>query len=186
MGGRSGAWFVRLVFLLGGLLFAVILAVLVWAATRPSDFRVERRLLVQAPPEKVYALIEDVRRWPDWVTMEMKDPTLQRRYFGPARGAGSGFDWSGRPESGQGRTTITEAVAPRRVVLQVWVREPHEDKQTVEVNLRPGAGGTEVHWATYGALSYFMRVTTAFTSMEAVMAPELDRSLANLKALAER
>jgi hypothetical protein len=68
--------FVRLVFLLGGLLSAVIVAVLVVAATRPSDYRVERTVLLKAPPEKVYTLIEDVRRWPDWSMEDEKDPKL--------------------------------------------------------------------------------------------------------------
>jgi uncharacterized protein YndB with AHSA1/START domain len=177
--------FVRLVFILGGLLFAVIVAVLVAAATRPSDYRIERTVVMKAPPEKVYSLIEDVRRWPEWSLEEQKDPTLQRSYFGPARGQGAGYEWTGKPESGKGRATITEAVPPSRVVVQVWVREPYMDKRTIEIALQPHAIGTEMRWAAHGPLSYFTKVTTAFTTIDAVMGPEVEGSLARLKALAE-
>jgi uncharacterized protein YndB with AHSA1/START domain len=53
---------------------------------RPDDYRVERSVVVKAPPEKVYTLIEDVRRWPDWSMDEDKDPALKRQFFGPPRG----------------------------------------------------------------------------------------------------
>jgi uncharacterized protein YndB with AHSA1/START domain len=177
--------FVRLVFILGGMLSAVIVAVLVLAAARPSDYRVERTVLLKAPPEKVYTLIEDVRRWPDWSMEDEKDPKLKRAFFGPARGTGAGYDWAGGPHSGKGRATITEAVPPSRVVVQVQVKEPYEDKSTLEIHLSPHDSGTLLRWAASGGMSYFTKVTTAFTTMDAVMGPRVEDSLAKLKLLAE-
>lgn len=177
--------FVRLVFLLGGLLFAVIVAVLIVAAARPDDYRVERTVVLKAPPEKVYTLIEDVRRWPDWSMDEVKDPTLKRQFFGPARGTGAGFDWAGGMHSGKGRATITESVPPSRLVVQVVVKEPYEDKSRLEINLSPHDSGTLLRWAATGGMSYFTKVTTTFTTMDAVMGPRVEDSLAKLKLLAE-
>jgi len=51
------------------LLIAVVLAVgalLVYAATRPDSFRIERSATIKAPPEKVYALVNDFHRWAAW------------------------------------------------------------------------------------------------------------------------
>lgn len=177
--------FARLVFVLGGMLFAVIVAVLIVAAARPSDYRVERTVLVKAPPEKVYTLIEDVRRWPDWSMDEMKDPALKRTFFGPARGPGAGYGWVGGMHSGKGRAVITQAVPPSRVMVQVEMEEPYEDKSTLEIDLRPHDSGTLLRWAASGGMSYFTKVTTAFTTMDAVMGPKVEDSLAKLKLLAE-
>jgi uncharacterized protein YndB with AHSA1/START domain len=177
--------FVRLVFLLGGLLSAVIVAVLVMAATRPSDYRVERTVLLKAPPDKVFALVEDARRWPDWSMDEEKDPTLKRQFFGPPRGVGAGYDWSGAAHSGKGRAVITEAVPPSRLVVQVQVQEPYQDKSVLEIDLSPQDDGTLLRWAASGGMSYFTKVTTAFTTMDAVMGPRVEGSLAKLKLLAE-
>lgn len=177
--------FARLVFVLGGMLFAVIVAVLILAAARPSDYRVERTVVVKAPPEKVYTLLEDVRRWPDWSMEDTKDPALKRQFFGPSRGTGAGYDWAGGMHSGKGRATITEAQPPTRLVVQVMVKEPYEDKSRLEIDLSPHDSGTLLRWAASGGMSYFTRITTTFTTMDAVMGPKVEDNLARLKLLAE-
>ena len=44
---------------------AVVLlaAVLAFAATKPDSFRVERATRIEAPPEKIFPLINDFRSW---------------------------------------------------------------------------------------------------------------------------
>ena len=37
--------------------------ILAYAATRPDTFRVERKIGVKAPPEKIYPLVEDLSQW---------------------------------------------------------------------------------------------------------------------------
>ncbi len=52
-----------------------------YAATKPSDFRVTRTALIQAPPEKMFPLISDFQRWGAWppyendVTWSMHGPS---------------------------------------------------------------------------------------------------------------
>ena len=41
----------------------VIAALLAYAAIQPDTFRVERATSIKAPPEKVFALINDYRGW---------------------------------------------------------------------------------------------------------------------------
>ena len=58
----------------------VIVAVLGFASTRPDTFRVERSMLIKAPPDKVFALINDFHQWEagsPWAKRnpEMKAPT---------------------------------------------------------------------------------------------------------------
>jgi hypothetical protein len=40
-----------------------IAAVLGFATTRPDTFHVQREIDIKAPPEKVFALINDFHRW---------------------------------------------------------------------------------------------------------------------------
>ena len=44
------------------LLIVGVLVVLGYAATRPDSFRLERSISVKAPPEKVFALINDFQK----------------------------------------------------------------------------------------------------------------------------
>jgi len=53
---------------------ALIAAVLVYASTKPDTFRVERSASIKAPPEKIFALINDFRRWDSSSPLEKKTP----------------------------------------------------------------------------------------------------------------
>lgn len=45
---------------------AAIAGLLIYAATRPDSFRLERSISIKAPAEKVHALIDDFHNWPSW------------------------------------------------------------------------------------------------------------------------
>lgn len=47
-------------------LVVLVVALLLYAATRPDSFRVERSTTIKAPPEKIFAAINDLRRWEAW------------------------------------------------------------------------------------------------------------------------
>ena len=50
---------------IGLALVLLIAALLIFAATRPDSFSVERRIVIQAPPEKIQPLIADFHLWAD-------------------------------------------------------------------------------------------------------------------------
>jgi Polyketide cyclase / dehydrase and lipid transport len=43
-----------------------IAAVLAFAATKPKTFHLRRSIAIKAPPEKVFALVNDLHKWNDW------------------------------------------------------------------------------------------------------------------------
>ena len=44
----------------------LVAAFLIYAATRPDTFRVQRTTTIKAPPEKIFPLINDFQRWGAW------------------------------------------------------------------------------------------------------------------------
>ena len=52
-------------------------------------FVVSRSVTVNAPPEKIYALIADPRGWTQWSAWNQRDPKMTIEYSGPASGAGA-------------------------------------------------------------------------------------------------
>jgi hypothetical protein len=45
---------------------AVIGALLLYAATKPDTFRVQRSISIQAPPEKIFAVLNDFHQSVSW------------------------------------------------------------------------------------------------------------------------
>jgi len=67
----------------------LVAALLAYAATRPATFRVERSTSIKAPPEKIFALINDLHGWGAWSPFEKKDPAMKRTLSGAPNGKGA-------------------------------------------------------------------------------------------------
>ncbi len=91
-------------------LVVVVAALLVYAATRPDSFRIERSAVIKAPPEKIFALINDLHQWTAWSPWEGIDPALKRSYSGAPSGKGAAYAWEGNNKVGSGRMEILESV----------------------------------------------------------------------------
>src|SRR5882672_1128475 len=89
-----------------------VVAVLAYAATRPDNFRVQRSASIKAPPEKIFALINDLHGWSAWSPYEKKDPAMKRTFSGAPSGKGAVYEWDGDKNVGQGRMEITDTSAP--------------------------------------------------------------------------
>jgi len=164
------------------LLVVVVLvgAVLALAAMRPDTFRVQREAAIQAPPEKVYALISDFKAWPAWSPWEKKDPQMKRT-FGDKT-----YAWQGNKEVGEGKMTLVEAVPASRVKLSLDFIKPFEAHNTVDFNLQPKDKGTTVTWSMQGDTPYFFKIVHVFVDMDRMVGKDFEAGLANLKAAAEK
>lgn len=163
-----------------------IAAVLALAATRPDTFRVERSTTIKAPPEKVYALIDDFHQWQQWSPWERLDPAMKRQHGGAAKGKGALYGWEGNKEVGKGQMEITEATAPSRVVIKLDFLAPFEAHNTAEFVLVPQGDATTVTWAMFGPNLFIGKVMSLFASMDSLVGKDFERGLANLKAVAEK
>ena len=165
-------------------LVVALAALLLLATTRPASFRVERRIVVQAPAEKIQPLIADFHRWPEWSPWEKLDPAMARTFGGAASGAGSTYAWKGNKDVGSGRMEIKDA-QPAKVSIQLDFMEPFEGHNLTEFGLAPQGGGTEVTWAMSGPMPFVSKLMSIFVSMDSLVGKDFEKGLAQMKAAAE-
>jgi uncharacterized protein YndB with AHSA1/START domain len=163
----------------------IIVAVLILAATRPDTFRLERRTSIKAPPEKVFALINDFHNWPAWSPWEKMDPALKRTYSGAPNGKGAVYAWEGNSKVGSGSMEITDTSPPGRIVIRLDFMKPFEAHNVAEFILVPTGDSTELTWAMHGPLPYLAKIMHLFFSMDRMVGGQFEEGLANLKANAE-
>ena len=173
----------KIIAILIGLL---VLGVLIFAATKPDTFRVQRSASIKAPPERIFALINDFNAWPTWSPWEKKDPAMKRTLGATATGKGATYAWEGNKEVGQGRMEITEAVPSSKVVLKLDFLKPFEAHNTVDFTLEPKGDSTNVVWAMQGPTPYFVKIVHVFMDMDKMVGKDFEAGLANLKAAAEK
>ena len=160
-------------------------AILIFAATKPDTFRVQRATSIKAPPEKIFPLIADFHGWGAWSPYEKLDPAMKRTFSGAANGKGAVYEWDSDGKAGKGRMEITDAPGPSKVTIKLDFFKPFEAHNTAEFTLTPESGGTQVTWAMYGPVPYFFKIMHMLCNMDKMCGRDFDAGLASMKARAE-
>jgi hypothetical protein len=161
-------------------------ALLMYAASRPDTFAVQRTATIAASADRIHPLINDLRRFNTWNPYERKDPKLTGSYRGSASGPGAAYDFAGNGEVGKGSIEITESQAPHRVAMKLDMLEPFEAHNQVEFTLVPRGAETEVTWAIRGPANFISKLMGLFFDMDKMIGRDFEAGLANLKTVAER
>src|SRR5688572_4213340 len=115
------------------IVIAVLIAgVLVYAAMQPNTFHFERSAEIKAPPEKIFAVLNDFQQSPNWSPYEKKDPAMKRSFSGAATGKGSVYAFEGNGEIGTGRIEIVESVPSQKITLRLDMIKPFAGSNTIE------------------------------------------------------
>lgn len=171
---------------IGIVVVILIAAVLIFAATKPDSFSVQRATGIKAAPEKIFALLDDFHNWGVWSPWEKMDPNMKRTFNGPANGKGSVYEWEGNSKVGQGRMEITDASAPSQVTIKLDFIKPFEGHNVAEFVLEPKGDSTNVTWTMRGPSPYIAKLMSVFFSMDSMIGKDFEAGLANLKAAAEK
>ena len=176
----------KILAIVGVVLVVVVAGILIYAATKPNDFRVQRTLAIKAPPEKLFAMIADLHGWAAWSPYEKKDPAMKRSFAGAPSGKGAIYEWDGNKNVGKGRMEVLESTPPAKVVIKLDFFSPFEAHNTAEFTLVPQGDTTTVTWAMYGPSPYISKVMGTLMDMDKMIGTDFAAGLVNLKALAEK
>ncbi len=163
-----------------------VIALLLYAATRPNSFRIQRSLRINAAPDRLFALLNDFRQWSGWSPWEKMDPDMQRTFSGPDVGVGTVYEWQGNKKVGKGRMEILESSPSTRLCIKLDFFSPFEAHNTTEFTLQPQGNGTDIIWAMYGPSPFMSKLMGVVFNMDKLVGGDFERGLTNLKALAEK
>ncbi|MBN9487153.1 MAG: SRPBCC family protein [Alphaproteobacteria bacterium] len=176
----------RFVAILAALVVVVVAGILIYAATKPDSFSVQRSANVKAPPDKIFALIADLRGWSAWSPYEKKDPDMKRTFSGAASGKGAIYEWTGNKDVGQGRMEIIDVTTPSKVTIKLDFLKPFEAHNTAEFTMVPAGDNTTVTWAMYGPSPYVAKIMGTLFDLDKMIGNDFEAGLAALKTVAEK
>jgi hypothetical protein len=164
----------------------VVAAVLGYAATRPDTFRIQRTASIQAPAEKIFALINDFRNWSVWSPWEKIGPDAEENLRGPA-------EWPGRPllmgrqqEGRQGSHGDPGHTAAAQDRDQAGFPEALRSPQHRRIHACAAGQRNHVTWVMHGPNLFVGKVMGRFFNMDRLVGKDFEAGLANLKTVAER
>ena len=167
-----------------GLLAFVVLFLLV-GSFLPATYWLERSMVINAPPVKVFGIVADLKTWEDWTAWNLKmDPTMKRTFTGATNGLVSGMSWEGS-KVGQGEMMLAKMAAPNS--LSYGLSFDHGKYSSVgKFQFEPAGAGTKVTWSDSGSLGANPVNRWAGLFMGQIIGPDFEQGLLGLKTLAEK
>jgi len=163
----------------------VLIGILAFASTKPNSLNIKRVADIKAPPERIFALIDDFHNWQDWAPQDQMDPTMKRMFGGSLSGKGAFSEWISNRGAGCGRMEITESTAPCKITVRVDFVKPFAVCNINEFTLEPMDGMTRVTWAMCGTNPYIAKVMSIFVNMKRLLGKHIEAGLHSLKTVAE-
>jgi uncharacterized protein YndB with AHSA1/START domain len=151
-----------------------------------DTYTVERSVLIDAPPARIYYQIADFRQWPRWSPWEDLDPEIRRTYSGAEAGTGAVYAWSGNRRAGQGRMQIIDVSEPTKVDIDLVFEKPWKARSDTRFTIEPSGSGSRVTWSMTGKKTLMTKAMGIFKPMDKLIGPDFDKGLARLKASTEQ
>ncbi len=153
------------------------------ASTKPNDWTVQRQETIPGAPAKVFAYMDDPRKFLEWSPWSKLDPAMKVTCGGPASGTGANFLWEGNSKVGAGKMTITESRPNDLVRCRLDFYKPMKCTNTQDFVLKPDGSQTTVTWIMSGKAPFYFKLILVFASSDSMMGDNLESGLANLKAV---
>jgi uncharacterized protein YndB with AHSA1/START domain len=174
-------------FRLQKILYSVIGAAVLLASGgwfMPRHARVERTIVIGAPPAAVFSVVNDIGAIDRWSPWYERDRSMRPASGSPRAGVGARLVWDGDPAGvGSGEQEIVESRFAELVTTRMDFGP--QGSATGHFRLSPEGDGTRVVW-TFDMDLGFNPVGRYFGPFfDQMLGPDYERGLANLKRLCE-
>jgi uncharacterized protein YndB with AHSA1/START domain len=167
-------------------LILIVIVVLLLASKSSDTFHIERSLVIEAPAESLFPLINDFHEWAKWSPYEKIDAHMEKSFSGSESGVGAIYTWDGNLRAGAGRMEILESASPQRLVMKLDMTRPVAGQNTVTFFFHADRSGTEVVWAMDGKYAFLSKVVGVFFNMDRVIGSDFEVGLIKLKEICEK
>ncbi len=150
----------------------------------PATAHLERSIEINSPPATAFVVLNSFKRFQDWSPWKKYDPNAIVTTSGPETGVGAKQAWASE-ETGDGSQEIIASKPYEQIDVKLVFGGFENDNYVAVYKLEPvGATATRVTWtfdAQYSSMlgRYFGLMT------DAMLGPDYEDGLANLKALVE-
>ncbi len=152
----------------------IIIGIIVVSRIQPDAYTVEREASIDAPPEVVFAHVNDFHKWQQFNAWADTDPNAVYTYPGAESGVGAGYHWKGNSDMGEGNMTILESRPNEYVKVDMEFIEPFAGKAITEYMLTPIQGGTQLTQRMTSEHSFFSKIMCLFMDMDKMIGEKFE------------
>jgi hypothetical protein len=164
---------------------AVIVLFLGYVSTRSGSFRYEHSTVINAPADKIYPYLSNLKLGGQWNPYELVDPSMVKNFSGTDGAVGSKLDFKGNKDAGAGTLEVVELKPNEMAKLKLIMTEPMHGEQWIEYKLAPEGQGTQFTWAMYGEGGFMTKLMGVLIDCEKMFKTQMDKGFDNLKKVTE-
>jgi uncharacterized protein YndB with AHSA1/START domain len=166
------------------LIAAVAIIIVGGSFLLPAQAVVTRSTEIAAPPDKVFAIVGDLRHFNEFSPWADLDPNIKYTFEGAESGVGQKMSWtSDNADVGNGSQTITKYEPPNFVELAIDFGMRGKSVSTWDIV--PSTTGTKATWSFKAELDGIPAKWFGLM-FDRWIGAEYEKGLAKLKAVAER
>ena len=174
---------------LARLVFRVLLTLLILLVVigllLPSSAEVERSIVIDAPPGKIFPHVNGMRAFHAWSPWSAIDPDTNYQFDGPEQGVGSRMSWqSGDSRVGHGSQEIVTSVTDQRVVTRLEFGD--QGGGTATFVLEPEGPSTRVRWQFSTGFGWDLFGRYVGLMLDGMLGASYEKGLAELKNRVEQ
>lgn len=168
---------------IGIALVAVLGIFILLVLIQPNDFRIERKISIQAPARVIFAQVSDFHKWNVWSPWAKLDPKMKTTHSGS--GIGSTYSWVGNDQVGEGKMTLLEATPFKSIKIQLDFLKPMQAQNETVFAFAAEGQNTQVIWSMTGKNNFFSKIFSVFGLIDKMVGADFEKGLAQLKSITE-
>lgn len=165
--------------------FAIlIVGILLMGLFLAEDFSVERSIVIQAPANKVFVQVNDLKNWEKWSPWKKMDPNMKISYSTSTAGKDAWYSWESQDDNvGKGKLSIIESKENELMKTKLEF-SGFDSPGYGHWKLEADGTNTKVTWSFSGkAENFFGRYMGAM--MDMMMGGVFEQGLQDLKKISE-
>ncbi len=169
--------------LIGIGILAATLVVVIIGLFLPSEFSVQRELVINTTPERIHEFTSNLETWPEWTPWFKDDPTINITMGNITQGVGANQKWEAAKGGGELVVTRSEPNWGVAYDMDLSKGRPHS---SYSMRYETLADSTKVIWQMNGDMGWNLPGRFFNLLMDPMVGPMFDDGLARLKMMAEK
>ena len=162
----------------------LVVILVLGAYALPREVTVKRGVVIDAPVETVFLLVNSLKRMSGWSPWIGRDPAIKLVFSGPDAGVGATMGWSSVMEQvGNGTQEITQSIVNARVESRLVFGQMRPSVAVFDLTTEEL--GTRVEWSLISDMGMNPVGRWMGLMMDRWVGPDFETGLAHLKAQAE-
>jgi uncharacterized protein YndB with AHSA1/START domain len=148
-------------------------------------YTITREIIINAPLQQVFDYVKQLKNQDNFNKWVMVDPGMKRVFKGTDGTVGFIYGWNGNKKAGEGEVEIRSILEGKNIETEIRFVRPFPGIAHVNMVTEAVADNqTKVIWSNASTMKYPMNIM--LSTIEKMLAKDMDTSLSNLKNILEK